>query len=57
MPNGFVQVNPLGLQITCFRVDQAFVETGDDGEHELSGGLDVFVLAVWPAGELSVLAP
>ena len=24
VPNGFIQVNPLGLQITHFRVDQAF---------------------------------
>jgi hypothetical protein len=24
VPNAFVQVNPLGLQITHFRVDQAF---------------------------------
>ena len=27
VPNGFVRVNPLGLQITYFRVDQAFEET------------------------------
>ena len=26
VPNGFVRVNPLGLQITYFRVDQAFEE-------------------------------
>jgi type IV secretory pathway TrbF-like protein len=26
VPNGFVRVNPLGLQITYFRVDQAFDE-------------------------------
>jgi hypothetical protein len=24
VPNAFVRVNPLGLQITYFRVDQAF---------------------------------
>src|SRR5574339_394663 len=28
VPNEFVRVNPLGLQITYFRVDQAFEETG-----------------------------
>ena len=28
VPNAFVRVNPLGLQITYFRVDQAFEETG-----------------------------
>ena len=27
VPNEFVRVNPLGLQITYFRVDQAFEET------------------------------
>ena len=27
VPNGFVRVNPLGLQISYFRVDQAFEET------------------------------
>jgi type IV secretory pathway TrbF-like protein len=27
VPNAFVRVNPLGLQITYFRVDQAFEET------------------------------
>ena len=26
VPNGFIRVNPLGLQITYFRVDQAFDE-------------------------------
>jgi type IV secretory pathway component VirB8 len=26
VPNEFVRVNPLGLQITYFRVDQAFEE-------------------------------
>jgi len=26
VPNEFVRVNPLGLQITSFRVDQAFEE-------------------------------
>jgi type IV secretory pathway component VirB8 len=28
VPNEFVRVNPLGLQITYFRVDQAFEEVG-----------------------------
>src|SRR6476660_8342367 len=28
VPNGFVRVNPLGLQISYFRVDQAFEERG-----------------------------
>ena len=28
VPNEFVRVNPLGLQITYFRVDQAFEEAG-----------------------------
>jgi type IV secretion system protein VirB5 len=28
VPNGFVRVNPLGLQIGYFRVDQAFEEAG-----------------------------
>jgi len=28
VPNDYVRVNPLGLQITYFRVDQAFEETG-----------------------------
>ena len=28
VPNAFVRVNPLGLQIAYFRVDQAFEETG-----------------------------
>lgn len=28
VPNAFVPVNPLGLQITYFRVDQAFAEAG-----------------------------
>lgn len=28
VPNAFVRVNPLGLQITHFRVDQAFTESG-----------------------------
>lgn len=28
VPNAFIPVNPLGLQITYFRVDQAFEETG-----------------------------
>ena len=27
VPNGFIRVNPLGLQITYFRVDQAFEDT------------------------------
>jgi hypothetical protein len=27
VPNAFVRVNPLGLQVTYFRVDQAFEET------------------------------
>ena len=27
VPNEFVRVNPLGLEITYFRVDQAFEET------------------------------
>jgi len=27
VPNEFVRVNPLGLQVTYFRVDQAFEET------------------------------
>src|SRR5262245_43504672 len=27
VPNGFIRVNPLGLQITYFRVDQAFEES------------------------------
>jgi type IV secretory pathway component VirB8 len=26
VPNEFVRVNPLGLQVTYFRVDQAFEE-------------------------------
>jgi hypothetical protein len=26
VPNAFVRVNPLGLQVTYFRVDQAFEE-------------------------------
>ena len=28
VPNAFVRVNPLGLQVTYFRVDQAFEESG-----------------------------
>ena len=28
VPNEFVRVNPLGLQISYFRVDQAFEELG-----------------------------
>jgi type IV secretory pathway component VirB8 len=27
VPNAFVRVNPLGLQVTYFRVDQAFEES------------------------------
>ena len=27
VPNGFIRVNPLGVQVTYFRVDQAFEET------------------------------
>ena len=27
VPNEFVRINPLGLQVTYFRVDQAFEET------------------------------
>jgi type IV secretory pathway TrbF-like protein len=30
VPNGFVRVNPLGLQISYFRVDQAFEERARD---------------------------
>ena len=30
VPNEFVRVNPLGLQITYFRVDQAFEEGSND---------------------------
>ena len=28
VPNAFVRVNPLGLQVSYFRVDQAFEESG-----------------------------
>jgi type IV secretory pathway component VirB8 len=28
VPNAFVRVNPLGLQVSYFRVDQAFEEPG-----------------------------
>jgi hypothetical protein len=28
VPNEFIRVNPLGLQIAYFRVDQAFEEPG-----------------------------
>ena len=28
VPNEFVRVNPLGLQVAYFRVDQAFEEAG-----------------------------
>ena len=28
VPNEYVRVNPLGLEITYFRVDQAFEEAG-----------------------------
>ena len=27
VPNAFIRINPLGVQITYFRVDQAFEET------------------------------
>ena len=30
VPNTFIRVNPLGLQITYFRVDQAFSTGGTD---------------------------
>ena len=31
VPNAFIRVNPLGLQVTYFRVDQAFEEGQANG--------------------------
>ena len=58
VPNEFVRVNPLGLQITYFRVDQAF----EEGQPMIANvaflaALTMFLAVAWLAGELSFLAP
>ena len=58
MPNAFVRVNPLGLQIAYFRVDQAFEEArAMIANAAFLAALTVFLLAGWLAGELRFLAP
>ena len=58
VPNEFVRVNPLGLQITYFRVDQAF----EEGQPMIANvaflaALTTFLVVAWLAGELTFLAP
>ena len=58
VPNEFVRVNPLGLQISYFRVDQAF----EEGRPMIANvaflaALTTFLAVAWLAGELSFLAP
>ena len=58
VPNEFVRVNPLGLQVSYFRVDQAF----EEGQAMIANvaflaALTTFLAVAWLAGELSFLAP
>ena len=58
VPNEFIRVNPLGLQVSYFRVDQAF----EEGEAMIANvaflaAITTFLAVAWLAGELSFLAP
>ena len=58
VPNEFVRVNPLGLQVTYFRVDQAFEEAqAMIANVAFLAALTTFLVVAWLAGELTFLAP
>ena len=57
VPNAFVRVNPLGLQVGYFRVDQAFEEAGRDCQRAFLAAVTSFLVVAWLAGELTFLAP
>ena len=58
VPNEFIRVNPLGLQVSYFRVDQAFEESqAMIANVAFLAAITTFLVVAWLAGELSFLAP